>query len=128
MMLVGDVGTGGGTIVRNVRARWLEDGRLEVMVRRCLVIIAGRERVLCLAVMVVDGEDSGGWTGGACLVIVVLVPCYRSCLATVVDDEEAGLGREAPRSLIAVVGEGAKWCLGTVVYGDCGSTGSGCAP
>ena len=42
---------------------------------RCLVIIAGREGVLCLVVTVDGGEGSGGWTGGACLVIVVLVPC-----------------------------------------------------
>ena len=35
MMLVGGVGawwTGRGTIVRNVRARWLVDGRIKVMV------------------------------------------------------------------------------------------------
>ena len=35
MILVGGVGAwwmGGGTIVRNVPSRWLEDGRLKVMV------------------------------------------------------------------------------------------------
>ena len=58
-----------------------------------------------------------GGTGGAGLVIVVLMPCYRCCSATVVNDERAGVGRGAPRSLIVVVGEGAKWCLATVVYG-----------
>ena len=73
-----------------------------------------------MVVTVVDGEGSGGWTGAACFVIVVLVPCYRSCSTTVVDDEDAGLGRGAPRSLIVAVGEGAEWWLAIVVYGDVG--------